>query len=608
MPLGRLFLRLRENINVRIYGSKSHVINVLRVIRLVFALLMTGFLIYFHGFPQTEAGVKWGIFLIRAGFSFFIFSYLVRLFFDFEPLKFIRSNWVEGLVLLLISADGLTGLFTGTSLISRWFNKPVDALMILQFILILIVFIELGKASQFLGKMKVKPGLLFALSYILLSIVGCGLLMMPEMVREPGSVQFQDALFTSVSASCITGLTVVDTATFFSLKGQVVILILFQLGGLNLIAFAAFFGAFMRRGVGIRAGSMLKDFMDYNSLADTRNMLRRIIGFTLILELCGSMMVYMSWSPAYSFSGEGERLFVSVFHAVSAFNNSGFSVIPQGLAHPELQGSLVTFLVLGLLSFLGGIGMPVLNDWLHPSMMRLRMEQPWRRLQLSSRLAIYTSIILIVIGMVGMYLFESSNLKQWGPGGMRQMNWFYQLIHVMFQSSGSRSVGYNTLDFGIMSNATLMLFMFLMFVGASPGGTGGGIKTTTMSLIALSAWTTIRGKKYVEIFRNTISPELLYKAFSIFLFTLTGMFVGTIALNITDPEFDFLTLAFEEVSAFSTTGLSTGITSQLSPAGKAVLIISMIVGRVGVLTMALSLSRKAITNRYKYPDAHIMLG
>lgn len=608
MPLGRLFLRLRENINVRIYGSKSHVINVLRVIRLVFALLMTGFLIYFHGFPQTEAGVKWGIFLIRAGFSFFIFSYLVRLFFDFEPLKFIRSNWVEGLVLLLISADGLTGLFTGTSLISRWFNKPVDALMILQFILILIVFIELGKASQFLGKMKVKPGLLFALSYILLSIVGCGLLMMPEMVREPGSVQFQDALFTSVSASCITGLTVVDTATFFSLKGQVVILILFQLGGLNLIAFAAFFGAFMRRGVGIRAGSMLKDFMDYNSLADTRNMLRRIIGFTLILELCGSMMVYMSWSPAYSFSGEGERLFVSVFHAVSAFNNSGFSVIPQGLAHPELQGSLVTFLVLGLLSFLGGIGMPVLNDWLHPSMMRLRMEQPWRRLQLSSRLAIYTSIILIVIGMVGMYLFESSNLKQWGPGGMRQMNWFYQLIHVMFQSSGSRSVGFNTLDFGIMSNATLMLFMFLMFVGASPGGTGGGIKTTTMSLIALSAWTTIRGKKYVEIFRNTISPELLYKAFSIFLFTLTGMFVGTIALNITDPEFDFLTLAFEEVSAFSTTGLSTGITSQLSPAGKAVLIISMIVGRVGVLTMALSLSRKAITNRYKYPDAHIMLG
>jgi Trk-type K+ transport system membrane component len=308
------------------------------------------------------------------------------------------------------------------------------------------------------------------------------------------------------------------------------------------------------------------------------------------------------------FASEADRIFTSAFHAISAFNNAGFSTFSAGMAEQGVQQSLVTHVVLGILIFLGGIGVPVLNDWLDPGMMRKRMFQPWRRLQVSSRLAMYTSLILILVGAGLFYLMEMRNPAQYAEGGLRNMNGFSQLIHAMFQSISSRTAGFNTLNFGLMANSTLLLFIFLMFVGASPGGTGGGIKTTTIALIFLSALATIRGKKYVEIFRNTISNELLYKAFSIFLFTLSGVFIGTVALSITDPHINFLYLAFEEVSAFSTTGLSTGITAQLSLGGKIILMISMLVGRVGVLTVAFAVSRKAMTNNYKYPDAYVMLG
>jgi trk system potassium uptake protein TrkH len=607
MPL-RFLQRIRESINIRIYGSKNRVIQVMRLLRLVVAIGMSGFLIYFHGYPQTAAGIAFNIFLIKAGFSFFIFSFLLRIFFEFEPAKFIRQNWLEGTILLVLLADGLVGLFSRQDIFSRLFSQSLDFFLFLQLVLISVVFIELGKASQRLGMLKIKPAIMFFFSFLILIAVGTGLLLMPEMVNVPGSIRFEDALFTSVSASCVTGLTVLDTATTFTMKGKAVIMILFQLGGLNIISFAAFFGAFMRKGVGIRANSMIKDFMSYDSLSSTQSMLKKVIGFTLLIELTGMLMVYLSWSPEVVFASEADRIFTSAFHAISAFNNAGFSTFSAGMAEQGVQQSLVTHVVLGILIFLGGIGVPVLNDWLDPGMMRKRMFQPWRRLQVSSRLARYTSLILILVGAGLFYLMEMRNPAQYAEGGLRNMNGFSQLIHAMFQSISSRTAGFNTLNFGLMANSTLLLFIFLMFVGASPGGTGGGIKTTTIALIFLSALATIRGKKYVEIFRNTISNELLYKAFSIFLFTLSGVFIGTVALSITDPHINFLYLAFEEVSAFSTTGLSTGITAQLSLGGKIILMISMLVGRVGVLTVAFAVSRKAMTNNYKYPDAYVMLG
>ena len=607
MPI-RLFQRVRESINIRIYGSKNRVIQVLRLLRLLVAFGMTGFLLYFHGYPQTAAGIAFNIFLIKAGFLFFIFSFLLRTFFEFEPGKFIRQNWFEGTILLILFINGMAGLISGQDVFSRWFSHPLDFFLFLQLVLISIVFIELGKASQRLGMLKIKPAILFFISFIFLIAIGTGLLLMPEMVNVPGSIKFEDALFTSVSASCVTGLTVLNTATTFTIKGKMVIMILFQLGGLNIISFAAFFGAFMRKGVGIRANSMIKDFMSYDSLSSTQSMLKKVIGFTLFIELVGMLLVYLSWSPEVVFTSEGDRIFASVFHAISAFNNAGFSTFSNGLLEPGVQESLVTHVVLGALIFLGGIGVPVLNDWLDPGMMRRRMSQPWRRLQLSSRLALYSSIILLVLGALLFYLMEMRNPSQLAEGGIRNMNWFSQLIHALFQSVSSRTAGFNTVNFGILANSTILLYIFLMFVGASPGGTGGGIKTTTISLIFLSAISTIRGKKYVEVFKNTISTELLYKAFSIFLFTLSGIFIGTVALSITDPHINFLYLAFEEVSAFSTTGLSIGITPQLSMGGKIVLMISMLVGRVGVLTVAFAVSRKATTNNYKYPDAYVMLG
>jgi trk system potassium uptake protein TrkH len=608
MPLQTFLYKIREAINLRIYSGKTTVLLRLRLMRVLVGLGLLGLMVYHYGMPQTIESREWNAIIIRGSFYFFFFSYLLRVFYEFKPFSYILGNWQEGLLLFIMLLEGVFSTISGVHFFRYLVGSSDNYYLLLQLLLLLLAFIETGKASQRLGMMAIKPAMLFFLSFIVLISVGTSLLLMPEMTVSGYRLSFLEALFTSVSASSVTGLIVVDTSSIYTFKGQVVILMLFQLGGLNIISFASFFGAFLRKGVGIRANSMIKDFMSYDSMASTRSMLTRVISFALFIELVGFLLVYISWDTSVVFKSTGERVFYSLFHAVSAFTNAGFSVFSQGIYTLGVRESYLTQIVLMILIFLGGIGIPVMNDLFDRRRMQMRLLFPWKRLEVNSRLALYTSFVLIGVGAIFLYLLEYGNYKQHYTGGLHDHSVFGQCVTLVFQSVSLRSGGLNSLDFSLMGTPILLFFCLLMFIGASPGGTGGGIKTTTFALVFLSAISTIRQRKNSQIFRRSVSSDLMYRAFSIFLFTASGIFLGVFLLSITDGDKPLIHLLFEEVSAFATVGLSAGITADLSVGGKVVLMISMLVGRVGVLTVAFMVSSKAISNNYKYPEAKVMLG
>jgi Trk-type K+ transport system membrane component len=393
----------------------------------------------------------------------------------------------------------------------------------------------------------------------------------------------------------------VDVATYFTFKGKVVILLLIQIGGLSIISFATFFATFLQKGIGIRSQSMLQDFFSTDSLFDTKGMLKQIILLSFLIESIGALMLLALWDPSIPFQNFGERLFYSVFHSVSAFNNAGFSLFTNGFINGYVKYSYMVHLVIAFLIFFGSLGFSSIRDIFGFNNMRERLRYPWKKFQISTRIALYVSLALVAFGTITFYFLEKNNTL----AGQTTVE---AVITSLFQSVTTRTAGYNTIDIGAVSKTVLVIMIFLMFIGASSGSTGGGIKTSTFALIFLSAWSTIRGKQQLEMFRHSISYDLLNKAFSIFLFAASLVLVGTTFLTLTDPGKDVLSLVFEEVSAFGTVGLSTGITADMSVAGKYILILTMFIGRTGPLTLAYSLSRKQASNNYKFPSAHFMVG
>ncbi|MDX5435870.1 MAG: ATPase, partial [Pontibacter sp.] len=412
---------------------------------------------------------------------------------------------------------------------------------------------------------------------------------------------FVDALFMATSASCVTGLAVVDPGTYFTFAGQIVLLMLIQMGGLGILTFATFFASLMRQGVGVRQHVAMHELLESESLYSTKGLLQKLIFLTFTIEAIGAAVIFASWGPAAEFQNLGTKLFYSVFHSVSAFCNAGFSLYPEGLYTQPVRFAYVLHLVVAMLIIFGGIGFPTILDVLSPKAMRARLNAPWKNWKMLSRVTIYTSAALIFVGTVGFFLLEYYNT-------LSELNFAEALVTSFFQSVTTRTAGFNSVDISALNVPTLLMFIFLMFIGASPGSTGGGIKTTTFTVILISVLATIQNKRNMEIGHRTIPHYVSYKAFSIFTFAAVLNIFFIFVLSITDAQFDIMRLAFEQVSAFATVGLSTGITAGLSDYGKTVIILSMYIGRVGTLTLALALSTKAPSTNHRYPDTHLAVG
>jgi Trk-type K+ transport system membrane component len=398
----------------------------------------------------------------------------------------------------------------------------------------------------------------------------------------------------------------VDTVNYFTFKGQFVLLILIQLGGLNLIAFGSFLALASRLGLGVRQHDVIEDFVNRDNVQSSSGMLGKVLRWCIGIELVGALAMYASWDKDLAFNGVSEKLFFSIFHSVSAFNNAGISLFTNGLAAPEVAHNWSMHWVVTLLVFFGALGMMAIFDLFDPTRLRERMKQPWKQIGFATKIALYFSLALVLLGSVAYFFLEQD-------GTLKGMSLWGQITTSVFQSA-TRTSGFNTVDIGSVGIPMLFMITILMFIGSSSSSTGGGIKTSTLAIVLADVWRTIRGFEHVQLFKRTIPEILRSRAYSVLLFFLMGNLICIFVLSITEAEIlaqngrNLLDLTFEQVSAMGTVGLSTGITADLSTAGKFILSASMFVGRVGTLTVAFAIGGRLVSNHFKYPEGHTMVG
>ena len=357
----------------------------------------------------------------------------------------------------------------------------------------------------------------------------------------------------------------------------------------------------------MKQDDIIEDFVTKDAFYNAKGMLFKVFALSAIIEVVGGLLIYALITPDMPLESRGDRLFFGIFHSISAFNNAGFSTVTDGMYAPFIREAYLMHLVVALLVLLGAFGFTVMFDLFTPSLMRDRLKHPWKRANMSTILAVRTHLILIGIGVV-LYL-----AAEWKTT-LSDLTFVEKTIVALFQSVSSRSAGLNTADVFSLSTATLFMLIFMMFVGGNTFSTAGGIKTSTFGLICINTWSIIRGKKSVEFIGRTIPNDDMLKAFTVLVTFGGGMLICIYALCLTEDHIlamgdrGLIDLIFEEVSAFSTCGLSTGITGMLSDPGKIILIVSMFIGRLGTLSIIFAFSRKIISTNYSYPEEHIMVG
>ncbi len=446
---------------------------------------------------------------------------------------------------------------------------------------------------------RMPPAFLIIFSYLAAVLLGTVLLTFPAAsTGEPLSLI--DGMFTATSAICVTGLIVVDTGTQFTVFGKSIILALIQLGGLGIMTFSVFLFLFLGRRMGTRGRWIITESFTATPIGEIRSLLRSIFLFTFIAEAIGTVLLFLFWRqemPAPS------ALFTSLFHSVSAFCNAGFSLFRMSFVEYR-SSTLLNFTILGLI-VIGGIGFPVIYE----VMRRVRRTgRPTRAtLSLHTRMVLWTTLILIIVGGVLVMLLERNH-------EIAELTWRDKIFASLFQSITTRTAGFNTLDISSLGEATLFILIMLMFIGASPGSCGGGIKTTSLAVLAAIFQNRIRGRNSISIFHRTLPDDTVSRALSIFILAVMTITAGLILLLITqmgagnvEKEF-FLANLFEAVSAFGTVGLSMGITSTLTSAGKLVIIVLMLLGRVGLLTVAYVITRRVGGGIFRYAEEKVMIG
>lgn len=440
------------------------------------------------------------------------------------------------------------------------------------------------------------PARIFIFSFAVVILLGAILLWLPFSAgRNP--ISFVDALFTSASAVCVTGLTVLDLGTDLTFGGQIVTLFLFQVGGLGIITFSVVLFGLMGRSISFRGREIVQSTFLHTPRRDFIVIAKWVLLSTFIIEGMGTFFLFVRFSQDFS---PGHAFYQALYHAVSAFNNCGYSLFSDNLA--AYQSDVIVNLTVAGLIILGGIGFIVQYEVVS----RLRGLQ--KKLSIHTRVVLMTTAILLLVGASFFYLFEMNHI-------LKGASLKTQLLTSFFQSVTPRTAGFNTVDIGQLTNATILVMMILMFIGASPGSTGGGIKTTSFALLMLMIWNRFKGSEDVNVFNRTIPREILMRtiaiifasAFSICLITSVLLFTGGVGnLHPTQSRHFFVEYLFETISAFGTVGLSMGITAKMDDIQKLAIILMMFAGRVGPLTLAFSWysSRRSIT----YAEESVMVG
>lgn len=404
---------------------------------------------------------------------------------------------------------------------------------------------------------KISPGRVIVLGFAIVILLGAILLMMPISVNEGVSISFIDALFTSTSAVCVTGLIAVDTADTFTVFGRTIVALLIQIGGLGVTSVGVGFIILIGRKVSIKERTLVKEAMNLDSMKGIVKLVKSVLMMTLIFESIGAILSFISFSKDYKVI---DAIGISIFHSIAAFNNSGFDIL-GGLQNliPYQNDVLLNITTCGLIIF-GGLGFLVIRE--------IIQKRSFKKLTLHAKIVIVTTSILLIGGTILLKLTEN-------------ISW----IGAFFFSTSARTAGFSTYNLGYFTNAGLFTLVILMFIGASPGSTGGGIKTTTIFILIKSLYSTSTNK-HCGAFKRKIPINIIWKAFNLATLAIIVVYIGTFILCILEPDYKFIQLLFEVTSAFGTVGLSTGITPNLIPISKFIIIIIMFIGRLGPMTIA----------------------
>ncbi|MEH1976589.1 MAG: TrkH family potassium uptake protein [Nostoc sp.] len=437
------------------------------------------------------------------------------------------------------------------------------------------------------------------LGFLAVIAVGTILLMMPFSTSDGTWDNLIVALFTSTSAVCVTGLSVVDPGTYFSFWGQLFIALLAQIGGLGYMTTTTFLILLIGRKFDLRQKIAIQQALDRPGMSGSSQVIRSIIATTLIFEITGIFLLLPAFVPEYGWS---QGLWLAIFHSINAWNNAGFSLFKDNLI--GYQSSFLVVFTITMLIIFGGIGYQVILEmylWLRDRIFQKSLKK--QLLSLDFKVAISTTIILLVIGTIAFFCIEIRNPETFGS-----LNFRDQILVAWFQSVTPRTAGFNTIDISKMTTAGLFITIALMFIGASPGGTGGGMKTTTLRVLTSCTKAILQGKEEVLLYDRKIAITLILKAVAVLIGSVAAVILATILISLTDPTLDFIQILFEVVSAFATVGLSTGITGTISTAAKLILIITMYVGRVGVLLLMSAVLGDPRPTRIHYPEENLLVG
>lgn len=435
------------------------------------------------------------------------------------------------------------------------------------------------------------------LGFLGIILAGGFLLSLPVASQNGNATNFFDALFTATSATCITGLVVFDTATHWSAFGQALILVMIQIGGLGFMTLGSMFILLFRGDTSLSNRKKIAESLNLNTYSTAASTLRHVIVGTLAFEGAGAIVLSVRLIPDFGVPG---GIWRGIFLSVSAFCNAGFDLFGLGNEFASLTAytdDLVINLTLSALIILGGLGFLVWED--------LYTNRKWKKLSLFSRTVLLFTGVLLAVGAIGIFAFETGNPQTMGGLDLRS-----RILASFFQSVSPRTAGMNSIDLTVMTEASQVLIIFLMFIGASSGSTGGGVKVSTLAVLTAAFTSVLRGQKDVTLMKRRISTETVYRAFVLFCFPMAVILLFTFCICLKETDLSFLQALFECTSAFATVGLSLSVTPTLSIFSKALLMILMFCGRVGTLTISYALltDRRKRKNAVRYPEGNILIG
>lgn len=552
----------------------------------------------------SELGFKLPEWTLRPILYFYVG--LISMSFLLTPAHYIFKN--KKIVPRALVFDIISMLFLAYCLYKQYEHGGDSISYWIRMGIVMKLIRELSPIDIHYKRRVLRPAQLFVVTFLVLIFIGALLLMLPNATHE--GISFINALFTSTSAVCVTGLIVVDTSSYFTTFGQAIIMLLIQAGGLGILTFASFFSYFFKGGASYENQIAMGDLSGTGkNIGKVFKTLQRILGITLFIEAVGALIIYSNIDSA-QFSSSKEEIFFTLFHSISAFCNAGFSTLTDNIMESGYATNYPFQLTLIGLFVLGGLGFPIVVNilkylrylisryflWFYT---HKKKYKPWV-LSLGSKLSLITVSFLIVFGTVFIYSSEFHNILASHDGVGK---W----VTALFTATSPRTAGFNTIDYSQLHLPSILVIILLMWIGASPASTGGGIKTSTFAIATLNFLQLARGKNKVEIWRREIADITIRRAFATMALSIVVIGSGIYLITYFNPDLQLISIIFECFSAFSTVGLSLGITADLNNIGKVVLIAIMFIGRITTLTLLIALLKRAKSLNYRYPAEEILI-